>query len=135
MCSTSEAAIPADSWPRCCCAKSPKYMSLATSSPGAHTPKTPHSSFGLSAPTSRSMLTPARRASGNAWSANEDGNALDGVVAVAADVPLGLEGLRLPGTVRRARAERMVPGVGIPIEGPRAPGVGRDRERPEPRVG
>src|SRR5947208_6821875 len=46
----SETAIPADSCPRCCWAKRPKYVSRATSSPGAHTPKSPHSSFGDSAP-------------------------------------------------------------------------------------
>src|SRR5205823_13407941 len=46
----SETAIPADSCPRCCCANRPKYVRRATSSPGAHTPKSPHSSFGDSAP-------------------------------------------------------------------------------------
>src|ERR687895_1275168 len=49
----SETAMPADSWPRCCWAKSPKYVRRATSSPGAHTPNKPHSSLGLSAPTWR----------------------------------------------------------------------------------
>jgi hypothetical protein len=32
-------------------------MSLATSSPGAHTPNRPHSSFGLSAPTRRDAIS------------------------------------------------------------------------------
>ena len=34
--------MPADSWPRCCRAKRPKYVSRATSRPGAWMPKTPH---------------------------------------------------------------------------------------------
>ena len=33
---------PADSWPRCCKAYSPKYVSRATSRSGARTPNTPH---------------------------------------------------------------------------------------------
>ncbi len=47
----SPTAMPADSWPRCCWANNPKYERRATSSPGAQTPKSPHSSFGDSAPT------------------------------------------------------------------------------------
>src|SRR3954469_23178222 len=42
------AAIPADSWPRCWRAYSAKYVSRATSAPGAWIPKTPHSSRGPS---------------------------------------------------------------------------------------
>src|SRR3954464_14761062 len=47
----SETAMPADSWPRCCWANRPKYVRRATSSPGAQTPNSPHSSLGDSAPT------------------------------------------------------------------------------------
>ena len=38
----SETAIPADSWPRCCSAKSAKYESRATSRSTDRIPKTPH---------------------------------------------------------------------------------------------
>ena len=38
----------ADSWPRCCSAFRPKYVRRATSRSGAHTPKTPHSSWRVS---------------------------------------------------------------------------------------
>src|SRR3984893_3948554 len=38
-------AMPADSWPRCCSEYRPKYVRLATSSPGWKTPKIPHSSW------------------------------------------------------------------------------------------
>src|SRR5262245_43428366 len=38
----SETAIPADSWPRCCSAWRPKYVSRATSRSGARMPNTPH---------------------------------------------------------------------------------------------
>ena len=38
----SETAIPADSWPRCCSAKSAKYESRATSRSTERMPKTPH---------------------------------------------------------------------------------------------
>ena len=34
--------MPADSWPRCWSAKSPKYVSRETSRSAAYTPKTPH---------------------------------------------------------------------------------------------
>src|SRR4029453_13265023 len=40
----SETAIPADSWPRCWRAKSPKYVRRATSRSGAWMPTTPHTS-------------------------------------------------------------------------------------------
>src|SRR4051812_26670299 len=46
--------MPADSWPRCCSAYNPKYVSLETSSPGAQTPKTPQASWGPFSPGSRS---------------------------------------------------------------------------------
>src|SRR5947208_11229843 len=48
MLAPSDTAMPADSWPRCWRANSPKNVSRATSSPGAHTPKSPHASFGPS---------------------------------------------------------------------------------------
>src|SRR5437763_9316260 len=38
----SDTAIPADSWPRCCSEKRPKYVRFATSIPLAQIPKTPH---------------------------------------------------------------------------------------------
>ena len=38
----SETAMPADSWPRCWSAKSPKYASRATSRSGAWMPRMPH---------------------------------------------------------------------------------------------
>ena len=38
----SETAIPADSWPRCCSAKRPKYVRRATSRSSERTPNTPH---------------------------------------------------------------------------------------------
>ena len=40
----SPTAIPADSWPRCCSARRPKYVSRSHVAIGAQTPKTPHSS-------------------------------------------------------------------------------------------
>src|SRR5262249_45895870 len=43
----SVAAMPADSWPRCCSAYSPRYATLAASE-WFHTPKSPHSSWNLS---------------------------------------------------------------------------------------
>src|SRR3954452_12866478 len=49
--------MPADSCPRCWRAYRPKYASLATSSPGAQTPKTPHASWGPFSPGSRSWLS------------------------------------------------------------------------------
>src|SRR5690606_30171619 len=47
-CEPSPTAMPEASWPRCCKAYRPQQVSLATSSPGAQTPKTPHSSRGTS---------------------------------------------------------------------------------------
>src|SRR5215211_4259510 len=44
----SATAIPAASWPRCCSAYKPKNVMRATSSFGANTPITPHSSYGWS---------------------------------------------------------------------------------------
>src|SRR6476646_6551214 len=55
--------MPADSCPRCCNAYSPKYVSLATSSPGAQTPKTPQASCGPFSPGRRSCVScPSPRA-------------------------------------------------------------------------
>src|SRR6478735_7463246 len=48
--------MPADSCPRCCNAYSPKYVSFATSSPGAQTPKTPQASCGPFSPGMRSWF-------------------------------------------------------------------------------
>ena len=44
MVSPSPTAMPADSCPRCCSACKPKHVMRATSSPGANTPNTAHSS-------------------------------------------------------------------------------------------
>src|SRR5919202_1178738 len=52
-------AMPADSCPRCCSAKSPKYVRRATSRPGALMPNTPHSSRGPSR-RSRNAVTGSR---------------------------------------------------------------------------
>src|SRR6516162_8805156 len=43
--SPSLTAMPADSCPRCCRAKRPSNVRLATLIPGPYTPKTPHASF------------------------------------------------------------------------------------------
>ena len=51
----SAAAIPADSWPRCCSAYSAKYDSRETSCPGAYMPNTPHSSRGPSRSSGRGL--------------------------------------------------------------------------------
>src|SRR4051794_11540367 len=49
-----DAAMPADSCPRCCSAYSAKYARRAMSCPGAYTPNTPHSSRGPSRGSRRS---------------------------------------------------------------------------------
>src|SRR3954453_11007620 len=55
--------MPADSWPRCWRAYRPKYVSFATSSPGAQTPKTPQASCGPFSPGSTSWVSrPSPRA-------------------------------------------------------------------------
>src|SRR6476469_6672577 len=57
--------MPADSCPRCCRAYSPKYVSFATSSPGAQTPKMPQASCGPFSPGSTSWVNrPSPRATG-----------------------------------------------------------------------
>src|SRR4029453_18493745 len=52
-----------------------------------------------------------------------DADALDGVVLVAADVPPGLERLRVARLVGRACAEDVVAGRRVPVERPAAPGI------------
>src|SRR5512132_3161917 len=95
-------------------------MSRAISSPGAHTPKRPHSSFGLSAPTGPSML-----------SAHRYGNSMGRVVLEAAAIPVDGPGLRRASRIRRTAQEQVIPRFGVPVERPPTPRVRRRRQRPE----
>ena len=60
---------------------------------------------------------------------DEHGDALDGVVGVAADVPLGLGGLRRCRPRRGPAAEDVLAGRGVPLVAPAAPGPRRRGRR------
>src|SRR5215213_10930760 len=109
-------------------------MSLETSSPGAHTPNRPHSSFGLSAPTEWPRLASPSAATGERGgfcrsfsvtagqryrigSADEDRDPLNSVVRVAADVPRRVERLRGTRRVRGTTHQHPLARTGVPRRG------------------
>src|SRR5262245_14824076 len=68
-------------------------------------------------------------------SANEHGDALHGVVLVAAEVPCGLERLGVSGPVRGSAAEHVRPRFRVPRERPATPGPWAVELAGELRVG
>src|ERR1700676_3858907 len=104
----SAAAMPADSWPRCCRAYRAKYDRRDTSWPGAYSPNTPHSSRGpsriLSTVSGKERRQAARMSLGELLHRDGDGGVpkLD-LQRLAPDLPDPREG-RMLGQLPQRRA-------------------------------
>ena len=122
----SETAIPADSWPRCWSACRPKYVSRATSRPGARMPKTPHIRRSR-APRASGQSSVGRRGAQATITPppNRPGNKLSLASASSAAPRRGLARARARARRRRRRARAR--------SGARSPRRSRTSSAPSPR--